>query len=409
MTVSQQGFVIVGAGMAGAKAAEGLRGSGFDGTITVLGDEAHRPYERPPLSKDLLLGKGERDDIFVHAEEWYREHDVDLQLGTEVTAIDRGGRLVEIAGGGVRYDKLLLTTGARPRTLHIPGATADGVLYLRQLADSERVKETLDRVSRLVVIGSGWIGLEVAAAARQADVAVTVLGTSELPLLRALGPELGAIFADLHRSHDVDLRGGVSVSEITTADGKVTGVRLADGTEIAAEAVLVAVGAEPNTRLAEQAGLRVDNGIVVDAGLRTDDPNVFAAGDVASAFHPLLGKHIRVEHWANALNQPTVAAANMLGNQTEYDELPYFFTDQYDLGMEYHGYVDPGRPHEVVFRGDVAAREFIAFWLADGKVNAAINVNTWDVGDPIKSLIRSTGPIDPAVLADPDHPLDSLA
>ncbi len=238
--------------------------------------------------------------------------------------------------------------------------------------------------------------------------AVTVVGTSELPLLRVLGPEVAEVFAALHREHDVDFRFGTTISEITTADGRATGVRLKDGAAVPADAVLIAVGVDPEVTLARQAGLRVDNGILVDAGLRTGDPNIVAAGDVANAFNPLLGKQIRVEHWANALNQPTTAAASMLGRDRKYSELPYFFTDQYDLGMEYLGYVEPGGYDQVVFRGDVAAREFIAFWLAEGRVLAGMNVNIWDVTDQIKTLITSGTTVDLGALTDPDTPLNEL-
>jgi 3-phenylpropionate/trans-cinnamate dioxygenase ferredoxin reductase subunit len=408
--VAQRSLVIVGAGLAGAKAVEALRAQGFDGRLTLIGDERDRPYERPPLSKEYLTGKADRDTVFVHEAGWYAQHDVDLRLGVAVTAIDDGGEhRVRLADGStVGYDKLLLTTGASPRTLPIPGGTASGVRYLRRLADSEYLKEAITAGTRIVVIGAGWIGLEVAAAARQHEVDVTVLETAELPLLRVLGPEVAVVFADLHRAHGVDLRCGVTVSEITTVDGRATGVRLGDGTEIAADTVLIGIGAVPNVVLAQEAGLAVDNGIVVDAALRTSDPDVFAAGDVANAHHPLLDRHIRVEHWANALNQPAIAAAAMLGNDVGYDELPYFYTDQYDLGMEYLGHVDPGGYDNVVCRGDVTAREFIAFWLRDNRVLAAMNVNVWDVGDPIKDLIRSGRAVDPAALADPNRPLDQL-
>lgn len=403
-------FVIVGAGLAGAKAAEALREQGFDGEIMLIGDEEHRPYERPPLSKDYLVGKAERDSIFVHQATWYTERHVALRLGVPATALDRTAHQLHLADGTrTHYDKLLLATGASPRTLPVPGADAQGVHYLRRIEDSDRIKAILHTASRLVVIGAGWIGLEVTAAARQADVEVTVLDTAELPLLRVLGPEVAQVFADLHHQHGVDFHFGVNVSEITTVEGKATGVRLADGTVVDADAVLVGIGANPNTHLAEQAGLEIDNGIVVDATLRTSDPDIFAAGDVANTFHPRLHRHIRVEHWANALHQPVTAAAGMMGQNASYGELPYFYTDQYDLGMEYLGYVDPTGYDRVVFRGDVTAREFIAFWLKDNRVLAGMNVNIWDVTDPIKTLIRSEHPIDLDRLTDTTVPLEQLA
>jgi 3-phenylpropionate/trans-cinnamate dioxygenase ferredoxin reductase subunit len=398
MTASK--FVIVGAGLAAAKAAEALRARGFDGQLTLIGEETHLPYERPPLSKDYLAGKTSLDSVFVHDAHWYAEHGVDLRLGVAATAIDRAGRQVALAdGSAVGYDKLLLATGASPRRL----AHADGVHYLRTISDCERIRDILATASHLAVIGGGWIGLEVTAAARQAGLRVTVLETLELPLLRVLGGEMARVFADLHTAHGVDLRLGVSIREI---DGR--GVRLADGTEIEADAVVAGIGAIPNTQLAERAGLEVRDGVVTNASLTTSDPDIFAAGDVARAFHPLLGRHLRVEHWANALNSPATAAAAMLGEQATYQELPYFYTDQYDLGMEYVGHVGPDGYDRLVVRGDVTAREFIAFWLSGGRVQAGMNVNVWGVTDPIKALIRSGRLVDADALADPDTPLDQV-
>jgi 3-phenylpropionate/trans-cinnamate dioxygenase ferredoxin reductase subunit len=401
--------VIVGAGLAGAKAAEALREQGFDGRIVLIGDEPHRPYERPPLSKDYLAGKSEREQVFVHPYAWYADRNVDLRLGQAVIAIHRTSHEVTLNDGTViGYDKLLLATGSTPRRLPVPGGDADGVHYLRRLEDCEAIKEVLATSSRLAVIGGGWIGLEVTAVARQAGVEVTVVEAAELPLLGVLGREAAEVFAGLHRDHGVDLRLRCQVTGITTEAGRTTGVRLTDGTAIDADAVVVGVGIRPNIGLAHQAGLRVDNGVLVASGLRTSDPDISAVGDVANAFNPVLGRHVRVEHWANALNQPATAAARMLGRQAVYDELPYFFTDQYDLGMEYVGYVEPGGYDQVVFRGDVPARQFIAFWCKDNRVLAGMNVNIWDVTDQVKALIRSWQPIDPAALADPGRPLDQL-
>ncbi|MFI6704990.1 NAD(P)/FAD-dependent oxidoreductase [Nonomuraea sp. NPDC050478] len=387
-------YVIAGGGLAAAKAAEALREQGYDGRLVLAGAEPHLPYERPPLSKSYLQGKSERDKIFVHDAAWYAEQQVEVLTGTSVTAVDRAAHQVTLSDGArLDYAKLLLATGATPRRL--PG----DALYLRSVDDSERIRDVLARASRVVIIGAGWIGLEVAAAARAAGVEVTLLESDGAPLLRVLGPRLGAAFADLHRDHGVDLRLGVKVEEIAG------GVRLADGTRVEADAVIAGIGVEPDTRLAVAAGLKVDDGVVVDASLRTSDPDVFAAGDVARAYHPLLGTHIRVEHWANALNQPAVAAAAMLDKEASYDRLPYFYTDQYDLGMEYTGYVRPGEADDVVIRGDLDSREYIAFWLAEGRVVAGMNVNVWDVTDDIKTLIRAAAPADRAKLADPSVPL----
>ena len=403
--MAAQAFVIVGAGLAGAKAAEALRDSGFDGQISLIGAEEHLPYERPPLSKEYLTGKADRDSVFVHGQTWYRQQDIDLRLGSPAAAIDRAARLVRLADGArLPFGKLLLTTGARPRQL----AGITGVHYLRTLDDSDRLKEILATGSRLAVIGGGWIGLEIAAAARQAGLQVTVLESLELPLLRVLGHEMAQVFADLHRSAGVDLRLGARIEEIISTGSTATGVRLADGTLIGADAVLAGIGATPRTELAEQAGLEIENGIVTSAALRTSDPDIFAAGDVASAFHPLLGHHVRVEHWANALKQPAVAAAAMLDEDTRYEELPYFYTNQYDLGMEYVGHVGSGYD-QIVVRGDLEAGEFIAFWLKDGQVLAGMNVNVWGVSDSIKNLIRSGHPVNADALGDPGTSLEDLA
>ncbi|MGH3300934.1 MAG: NAD(P)/FAD-dependent oxidoreductase [Streptosporangiaceae bacterium] len=409
--MSQNAYVIVGASLAGAKAAETLRAEEFAGPVVLMGAEAELPYERPPLSKEYLQGKSPREKIYVHPEEWYREHDVELRRGVAVTEIDRAAHQVTLADGSVQpYGKLLLATGSAPRRLPVPGADQDGVVYLRTAGDSDRIKAALESAARVAVIGAGWIGLETAAAARIAGADVTVLEAAKLPLLRVLGPEAAQVFADLHRDHGVDLRLRIGVAEITGTAGRASGVRLTDGTQVDTDLVIVGVGISPNTQLADAAGLQVADGIVVGADLRTSDPDIYAAGDVASAFHPLLGKHIRVEHWANALHQPQAAARSMLGHPVSYERVPYFYTDQYDLGMEYSGYAEPGGYARVVFRGDTAGREFIAFWIdSGGRVLAGMNVNVWDVTDAIQALVRSGRPVDPDALSDPAVDLAGLA
>jgi 3-phenylpropionate/trans-cinnamate dioxygenase ferredoxin reductase subunit len=405
-------FVIVGAGLAGAKAAETLRAEGFDGRVVLVGEEPDRPYERPPLSKALLLGTAARDSAFVHDPDWYRDHDVDLRTGTVVESIDRHGRQATLAGGELLdYDKLLLATGARPRTLPVPGADLDGVLHLRTLADSDRIAAGLVDGARLVIIGAGWIGLEVAAAARARGVEVTVVEAAGLPLQRILGDRIATVFADLHRGHGVTFHLGTQVARLL-GEERVSGVVLRDGTVLAADAVLVAIGAQPDTRLAEQAGLTVDNGVLVDESLRTGDPDIYAAGDVANAYHPLLRTRIRVEHWANALNAGPAAARAMLGQPVSYERLPYFYTDQYDLGMEYSGWAPPGTTDQIVVRGDLAKREFIVFWTDAGRVVAGMNVNVWDVTDPIRGLVLgglAGHTVDPDDLADPAFPLEGYS
>ncbi|MER7755145.1 FAD-dependent oxidoreductase [Kitasatospora sp. NPDC097643] len=406
----QHPIVIVGASLGGAKAAQALREAGYGGGIVLIGEEHERPYERPPLSKGYLLGKTARDKIYVHPPQWYAEHDITLRLGTAVASVDPAAHTVTLTDDGrIPYAKLLLTTGSVPRRLPVPGADQAGVLYLRRVDDSDRIKAALRPGARIVVIGAGWIGLETAAAARAAGAEVTVLEAAELPLLRVLGREVAQVFADLHRDHGVDLRFGAQVEELTGSGGTVDGVRLGDGSTVPADAVVVGIGISPASRLAEEAGLEIDNGIKTDQHLRTSDPDVYAAGDVANAYHPLFDRHIRVEHWANAVNQPQTAARAMLGQpDAVYDRVPYFFTDQYDLGMEYVGYVEPDGYDQVVFRGDPATREFIAFWLSAGRVLAGMNVNIWDVVDPVRELVRSGRTVDPKALADPAVPLGDL-
>jgi NADPH-dependent 2,4-dienoyl-CoA reductase/sulfur reductase-like enzyme len=402
-------YVIVGASLTGAKAAETLREEGFEGTVVLLGEEHERPYERPPLSKGYLLGKDEKSSIYVHEESWYAEHGVDLRLGVTATALDLGARQVALAGGGtVGYDRLLLATGASPRRLSAPGAGLDGVVYLRRVGDSERLAAALRGGISVVIIGAGWIGLEVAAAARQAGCPVTVVEPEAGALHRHLGPELGGMFADLHTEHGVVFRFGESVTELAGTGGHVSAAVTSAGATLPAELVVVGIGAVPAVKLAADAGLDVANGVIADAGLRTSAHEVFAAGDVANSFHPLFGKHIRVEHWANALNGGPAAARSMLGQGISYDAVPYFYSDQYDLGMETAGLPEPGSYDQIVYRGDRDAREFIAFWLSGGTVVAGMNVNVWDVSDDIQALIRARRPVDVSRLADPDVPLPDL-
>ncbi|MFJ8107667.1 NAD(P)/FAD-dependent oxidoreductase [Streptomyces sp. NPDC096132] len=402
-------FVIVGGGLAAGMAAQALREYGHHGPLAVIGDEKERPYVRPPLSKGYLLGKEARDSIYVHTENWYAEHDVDLLLGTSVRAVDPRAKEVELDSGlRVPYAKLLLATGSSPRRLSVPGADLDNVLYLRRVGDSERLKAAFTEGARIVVIGGGWIGLETAAAARTAGAEVTVLEHSGLPLLKVLGRESAQVFAGLHEDHGVRLIPHAEIERITGDGGRADGVLLTDGSRLPADAVVVGVGITPNVRLAQEAGLDVRNGIVTDEHLRTSRADIYAAGDVANAYHPRLGRHLRVEHWANALHQPRTAALSMLGKDAVYDRLPYFYTDQYDLGMEYTGYTEPGGYDRVIFRGTIAERRFVAFWMSGNRVVAGMSVNVWDVIDTIRALIESGADLDDSVLADPSVPLNDL-
>jgi 3-phenylpropionate/trans-cinnamate dioxygenase ferredoxin reductase subunit len=404
--MSGETFVIVGAGLAGAKAAETLRKEGFDGRVLLLGAEAERPYERPPLSKDYLRGEVGREKVYVHDEAFYAEQSIDLRLGRTARSLDTSAsELVLDDGERLRYDRLLLTTGAEPRRLSIPGGELDGVFYLRSVEDSDALRARLDRGGRVVVVGAGWIGAEVAASARQRGLEVTVVDPSSVPLERVLGVEVGAIYRDIHADHGVQMLLGTGV-EAFEGDTAVERVQVTDGRRLDCDFVVVGVGVQPRIDLAAQAGIAVENGILVDEQLQTSAPGVFAAGDVANANHPFYGERIRVEHWANALNQGPAAARNMLGLGQAFDRLPYFFSDQYEVGMEYTGFARAW--DRVVFRGDPASREFIAFWVAGDRVIAGMNVNVWDVTDPIQRLIRERVAVDDRRLADVDVALDEL-
>jgi 3-phenylpropionate/trans-cinnamate dioxygenase ferredoxin reductase component len=403
---TEKTFLIVGASLAGAKAAETLRAEGFDGRIVLVGAEHDRPYERPPLSKEYLRGEAGREKVYVHDEGFYAEQDIELRLGR--TAVSLNASADEVAlddGERLRYDRLLLATGAEPRRLPLPGAELDGVVYLRTVEDSDALRERLDRGGHVVVVGAGWIGAEVAASARQRGLDVTVLDPLSVPLERVLGTEMGAVYRDVHADQGVKLLMGTGVEGFEGGDA-VQRVRTSDGRTLDCDFVVVGVGVQPRTGLAAQAGLAVDNGILVDEHLQTRAPGVFAAGDAANAHHPFYGERIRVEHWANALHQGPIAARAMLGEPDVYDLLPYFSSDQYDVGMEYAGFARTW--DRVVFRGDPATREFIAFWLIEDRVVAGMNANVWDVTDPIQRLIRDRVAVDDRRLVDPDVSLEDL-
>jgi 3-phenylpropionate/trans-cinnamate dioxygenase ferredoxin reductase subunit len=399
-------FVIVGGGLAAVTAAEAWRDSGFEGRIVLIGQEQHLPYERPPLSKGYLMGEQQLETVFAHPAQWYEEKGVDLHLGSRVTALDVEGHTVAVAGEEIGYDRLLIATGSSVRRLPTADANGAPVSYLRTIEDSELIKASLVPGRRIAVVGGGWIGLEVAAAARTAGCQVVVVEALELPLVQILGREVAQAFRSLHESHGVQVRTHVSVASVERADGAAL-VRLDDGAMLEADLVVVGIGVTPNVALAEAAGLKTDNGIVVDEWLRASHPDVFAAGDVANAYHPGLGRHVRVEHWDNAIEQGRSAARNMLGAEQRYERLPYFFTDQYDLGMEYVGHVGPEGYDEVVLRGDVPGGVFTAFWLREGGVVAGMHANDWDATDGIRRIV-SARKVDLAALRDPDVSLDQL-
>jgi len=409
--------VIVGGGLAAGKAAEELREHGHDGPLLVIGDERERPYIRPPLSKGYLLGAEPREKAYVHEPQWYAENDIEWRAGSLAVELDLAAKTVTLhPTDTVGYDKLLLATGSKVRMLNAPGSDLEGVRYLRTLDQSDALLEGFRKAGHVVVIGAGWIGLETAAAARQHGCAVTVVEMDSLPLRRVMGDEVATVYRDLHAAHGVDFRFGAGLREIVGADGAVSGVALDDGWEVAADLVVVGVGIRPAVEIAQTAGLEIDNGIVTDEYLRTSDPNVFACGDVASSFNPLLGTRLRVEHWANALNGGPAAARAMLGKKDPYSPVPYFFSDQYDLGMEYTGWVTPGDYDQVVFRGEhavveAAAPEFVAFWVRGETVLAGMNANVWDVTEDIGALVKAGlagKTVDLAALADPEIPLTDL-
>jgi 3-phenylpropionate/trans-cinnamate dioxygenase ferredoxin reductase subunit len=405
--MNEQTFVIVGASLAGAKAAEELRAQGFDGRVVLLGAEPERPYERPPLTKDYLRGESPREQAYVHEQAFYSAQQIEFETGARVAAIDPGASRVSLADGReLGYEKLLLATGAEPRRIPIPGADLDGVHYLRTLEDCDVLRGRMATSARAVVVGAGWIGSEFAASACQLGIEVTVVDPLALPLQRVFGTEIGTFYRDLHREHGIELDLADAV-ESFEGEGALERVRTASGMTIECDFAVVAIGVTPRIELASSAGLEVANGIVVTEGLQTSAPNVFAAGDVANAWHPFFSQRIRVEHWANASDQGAAAARAMLGQPTSYERVPYFFSDQYEVGMEYSGYATQW--DEVVFRGERDSGEFIAFWLADGRVLAGMNVNVWDVNEHIQALVRSRERVDVAALCDTGTPLQSLA
>lgn len=403
-------YVVVGGGLAGAKAAEAIRAGDADGSVTIVGAERRRPYERPDLSKAVLLGKKSAEELYVHDEGWYDEHSVELLLGQQATAIDRDKQRVSLADGReLPYDRLLLATGASPRRLNLPGADLPGVHYLRSAEDNQALAAALSGGSSVVVVGAGWIGLEVAAAAREQGLDVTVVEPQPTALYGVMGQEVGEIWAQLHRDHGVDMRTGAQANAIREEGGRATGVVLDNGQVVSADFVVVGVGAAPNLELADAAGLTDGGGVPVDTRLRTRDPNIWAAGDIALAQNTWAGRPLRVEHWANAKNQGAFAGRSMTGSEDEWSDPPYFYTDQYDAGMEYWGWADP-RVDTVVLRGRPVDGSYVAAWLSqDGNVDAAMHVNQWDDADAVKALVQAKVKLDVDRFRDESVGLTDLA
>jgi 3-phenylpropionate/trans-cinnamate dioxygenase ferredoxin reductase subunit len=408
--MSAENFLIVGGGLASATAVETLRDEGFDGNVQLVAAEPYLPYLRPPLSKEYFTGKAERDSIFVHTPQWYAEHHIDVIEGIPATGLDVVGHTVALQDGRtLRFDRLLLATGSAARRSAVPGADAAGIHYLRTVDDSESLRTALQKGGhKVVIVGAGWIGLEIASAARGYGNDVTVVGRETIPLQGPLGDEIGRVFQDVHESNGVTFLLPRGIRSFDVQMGQVTGVMTDHDELLPATIVVVGMGAIPNTQIAEQAGLLVDNGLLVDEHLATNSPDIFGAGDIANAYHPVIRRRMRNEHWANAIGTGKVAARSMLGTDAVFDEIPYFYTDQFDLGMEYSGYPPLTVGATVVLRGNKSAREFIAFWVADGIVVAGMNLNVWDVNETVQKIIRSGRVVDVARLADPSVDLESL-
>ena len=407
-------IVIVGGSLTAARAIEAIRESDQETPIVVVGKENRLPYERPPLSKGVMLGNDPEDVAFTHPREWYDDNNVELRLGITADRLDTANRTVTLSDGSeLGYGSILIATGSGLRKLDVPGTDLADVFYLRSMTDSEKIRARLVAGSDVVIIGAGWIGLEIAAAARHHGAEVTMIEPQATPLIGVVGEQIGTWFADLHRSHGVTLRLGDGVERLEGEDGKVTTVVTSSGERLPADTVVIGVGIRPNTRLAEDAGLEVDNGIVVDEALRASAEGVYAAGDVANWYNPTLETRLRVEHWANAQDGGYAAGQSIVGKDVHYGPIPFFFSDQYDVGLEYSGYVPRGTDAEVVLRGDPKSNEFMAFWVVPAgggvRVLAGMHVNMWDTMDAVQALVRDRTSVDRARLADPDIALTDVA
>ena len=392
-------IVIVGGGLAGANAAFAARELGYAGPVTVIGDESTLPYERPPLSKEYLRGEKKLEETFVKPADEYSEKNIELRRGRRAVGVDAKAKTITLDDGtSLAYGALLLATGSEPRRLDVPGADLAGVHYLRNAPDSDAIRAAADEAESVVVIGGGWIGTEVAASLRQRGRNVTLVALPPQPLEHVLGSEVAGVYRRLHEENGTRLVIG-RVAELT-GDSHVREVVLTDGQRLPADVVVVGVGAAPRVDLAQAAGLHVHSGgVEADQFLQTSAPHIYVAGDIASAWHPRYRRHIRIEHWDNAIEQGKVVAQNILGDRQSYERTPYFYSDQFDLGMEYRGLARGW--DQVVIRGDLDAREFDAFWLAGGRVVAAMNANRWDDAAELQELVDQQAVADPEALAHP--------
>lgn len=404
--IKESTLVIVGGGLAGAKAAEGARTSGYQGRIVIAGDEGSAPYERPQLSKTVLRGEADLNSTLVFDGKFYADQAIEVRTGTAVAGVKVNTRQVEFAdGSSLGFNSLVFATGAVPRQSEIPGAGLDGVYYLRTAADSMRLQAAIRKAARVAVIGGGWIGSEVAASARMMGADVVLIDPGLLPLHRVLGTKVAVVFRQLHYDHGVELRLGVGAVELR-GSRQVEQVVLSDGRIENADVVVIGIGALPRVELAVEAGLQVENGIVVDENLETSVPGIFAAGDIANAWHPHYQRRLRVEHWANARYQGAAAGRNATSHREAYDRLPYFYSDQFDLSLEYVGHAES--QDEVVVRGDLEGRKCVAMYHRDGVVTAALTLNVTKVFKDLKAIISSGVPMDLKSLADPDIPFADL-
>ena len=408
-------FVIIGASLAGASAAAALREGGFDGTVELIGAEPQLPYNRPPLSKGYLRGQDRFEDQLVNPADYYAQHEVNLRLGVRATSVDPQRKIVSLERGEeVPYDRLLVATGGRNRSLTTPGAHLPGIFQLRTVEDCDRIRAVARPGARAVVIGLGFIGSEVSASLRQMGLAVTAIEGQPVPLARVLGVEVGAVLGEIHREKGVELAMEDAVAAFEGA-GRVERVRTKRGRILACDLVVAGIGIVPNSELLAGAGAAVDNGVLVDALCRTSLPDVFAAGDVANHLHPMFGR-LRVEHWNNGFQQGRAAARTMLGGTQPYDYVHSFWSDQYEHLIEYVGFA--ARWDRVVFRGDPDSRKFLGFFLQDGTLRAAMGLNRGgDPDDPktdgelkrVAKLIRARVPVDPQRLADEGLELPRVA
>jgi 3-phenylpropionate/trans-cinnamate dioxygenase ferredoxin reductase subunit len=399
--------VIVGGGSGGDAAAFALRKKGYDGEVVILSADEDRPYDRPYLSKEFLRGEVEQPKVYLHDEAEYGRQGIDLRLGTRVTGGSTRERTVTTdSGARERYDVLLLSLGGTPR--HLPGVPeAENLFTLRTLRDSGAIKQALGSASRVLLVGAGFIGAEVAASARTLGKDVLIVEAGEVPLERALGADVGRVYAAVHRDHGADLRTGTTIKEWHVEAGRLRGVSLSDGSREDVDMAVLAVGIDPNVELPRALGLEVDRGGVnVDEGLRATE-GVYIAGDIANHPHPVLGRTIRVEHWEVAKGHGRGIAASVADGHAPYRKIPYFWSDQYDVSLEYRG--NASGEDRAVWRGDVDARAFSVFYLRDGRVDAVLSMNDKDGGEAGAKLIESRAQVDEGRLRDAGTDLKELA